>query len=89
MVLNPDVNVRSRGVMEKCSMCIQMTQATILNAKKREEKWLMENSKLHVQNVLMEQWWDVNDKGSEIKKLDDERMYHLLCWNKTKCDLSR
>jgi hypothetical protein len=42
--------------MEKCSMCIQMTQATILNAK-REEKWLMENSKLHVQMlVLMEQW---------------------------------
>jgi hypothetical protein len=38
-------------------------------------------SKLHVQMlVLMEQWlWDVNDKGSEIKKLaDDERMYHLL-----------
>jgi hypothetical protein len=25
-------------------MCIQMTQATILNAKKEEEKWLMENS---------------------------------------------
>ena len=33
MVLNPDVNVRSRGVMEKCSMCIQMTQATKLKAK--------------------------------------------------------
>jgi hypothetical protein len=41
--------------MEKCSMCIQMTQATILNAKKREEKWLMENSKLHVQMLVMEQ----------------------------------
>jgi molybdopterin-containing oxidoreductase family iron-sulfur binding subunit len=37
MVLNPDVNVRSRGVMEKCSMCIQMTQATILNAKRRRK----------------------------------------------------
>src|SRR5690606_40122748 len=34
MVLNPDVNVRSRGVMEKCSLCIQMTQATILKAKR-------------------------------------------------------
>ena len=33
MVLNPDVVVRSRGVMEKCSMCIQMTQKTILDAK--------------------------------------------------------
>jgi molybdopterin-containing oxidoreductase family iron-sulfur binding subunit len=33
MVLNPDVNVRSR-VMENV-LCIQMTQATILNAKKR------------------------------------------------------
>jgi hypothetical protein len=27
MVLNPDVNVRSRGVMENV-LCIQMTQAT-------------------------------------------------------------
>ena len=34
MVLNPDVVVRSRGVMEKCSFCIQSTQAIILNAKK-------------------------------------------------------
>jgi molybdopterin-containing oxidoreductase family iron-sulfur binding subunit len=46
MVLNPDVNVRSRGVMEKCSMCIQMTQA-ILNAKKKEEKLLKESFKRH------------------------------------------
>lgn len=34
MVLNPDVTVRSRGVIEKCSFCIQRTQEGKLKAKK-------------------------------------------------------
>jgi len=82
MVLNPDVVVRSRGVMEKCSMCIQKTQKTILDAKRdgREIKdgEFQTACSSACSNGAMT-FGDINDKESKVAKLkEDNRMYHLL-----------
>ena len=82
MVLNPDVVVRSRGVMEKCSMCIQMTQKTILDAKNegraiKDGEFKTACSSACQSGAIV--FGDVNDHESEVSKLSkDKRMYHLL-----------
>ncbi len=82
MVLNPDVNVRSRGVMEKCSMCIQMTQATILKAKKEGRAIVDGEFETACSNACSTgamKFGDINDKESKVADLvADDRMYHLL-----------
>jgi molybdopterin-containing oxidoreductase family iron-sulfur binding subunit len=82
MVLNPDVVVRSRGVMEKCSFCIQKTQKTILDAKRdgREVKdGEFQTACSAACNTGAMVFGDVNDHHSEVYKLSkDDRMYHLL-----------
>ena len=82
MVLNPDVVVRSRGVMEKCSMCIQMTQKTILDAKLEGRKIKDGEFKTACSAACDTGaivFGDINDDESEVLKLNkDDRMYHLL-----------
>jgi molybdopterin-containing oxidoreductase family iron-sulfur binding subunit len=82
MVLNPDVVVRSRGVMEKCSMCIQMTQKTILDAKLegreiKDSDWNCACSNACDTGAMV--FGDLNDKKSKVAELHKgDRMYHLL-----------
>ncbi|PID68078.1 MAG: quinol:cytochrome C oxidoreductase [Flavobacteriia bacterium] len=82
MVLNPDVTVRSRGVMEKCSLCIQMTQATILEAKRegrpvRDGEFSTACVNACATGAMV--FGDINDKSSKVAALaEDKRAYHLL-----------
>lgn len=82
LVLNPDVTVRSRGVVEKCSMCIQRIQEKKLLAK--EEGRVPREGEIRTAcqqscpgDAIV--FGDINDKNSEIFKLhQNPRTYQLL-----------
>ena len=82
MVLNPDVNVRSRGVMEKCSMCIQMTQLTILTAKREGREVKVNEFSTACSDACSTgaiKFGDINNSEDEVTSLkQDDRMYHVL-----------
>jgi molybdopterin-containing oxidoreductase family iron-sulfur binding subunit len=84
MVLNPDVTTRSRGVMEKCTFCVQRTQAGKLKAK-------LENRQMggnDVQSACAQAcptnaivFGNVNDKTSkvaQIREQNPERLFYVL-----------
>ena len=82
MVLNPDVTVRSRGVMEKCSMCVQRIQAGKLEAKKAGAPVVdgsvttacAEACPTHAIN-----FGDLNDTKSAARQVSEtNRAYHAL-----------
>ncbi len=82
MVLNPDVTVRERGVVEKCSYCVQRIQEKKLQAK-LENRTLKDNE---IKPACMQacpagaiMFGNLNDKNSKVSALfNDPRLYHLL-----------
>ena len=82
MVLNPDVVTRTRGVMEKCSMCIQLTQTTILEAKKDGRKIAdgeFQTACSKACSTGSMKFGDMNDVASEVRSLfNSNRKYVLL-----------
>ncbi len=72
MVLNPDVTVRSRGVIEKCSMCIQRIQEGKLRAKTESRKLRDGDIRPACQTACPTGglvFGDMNDPESEVSKM--------------------
>ncbi|MFT5512853.1 MAG: Fe-S-cluster-containing dehydrogenase component, partial [Bacteroidia bacterium] len=82
MVLNPDVTVRSRGVMEKCSFCVQNIQMAKLSAKIEDRKVVDGDAqtacaKACPSNAIV--FGDRNDPNSRIAKMfKNDRSYKML-----------
>jgi len=82
LVLNPDVTVRERGVVEKCSFCVQRIQETKLSAK-LDGRSIADGD---VQPACVQScpsnaliFGNMNDKESKVSKMKaDPRNYHLL-----------
>lgn len=83
MVLNPDVTVRSRGVIEKCSFCVQRLQESKLDAKKNQDPSLVRNVKTACMQACPTNaisFGNVNDNESEVSKAraDKNRNFYVL-----------
>ncbi|MGV8880089.1 MAG: TAT-variant-translocated molybdopterin oxidoreductase [Sphingobacteriaceae bacterium] len=82
LVLNPDVTTRFRGVMEKCSMCIQRIQSGKLTAKIEQRPLKDGEIKMACQQTCSANaivFGNVNDPESEVSKaLKSERTYYVL-----------
>ncbi len=82
LALNPDISQRSRGVMEKCSFCIQRIQEGKLTAKRERRELKDGDIKVACQQSCPGDgivFGDMNDPKSKISKfLESERNYTVL-----------
>ncbi len=82
MVLNPDVTVRSRGVIEKCSFCVQRIQEGKLTAKRERRALKDADVKTACQTACPTgaiTFGDRNDKEGQLsEKLDNPLNYLVL-----------
>jgi len=82
MVLNPDVTVRTRGVIEKCSFCVQRIQEAKLTAKTELRQLRDGDVKVACQSACPTRaivFGDTNDKKSKVnEQWKNKRNYFVL-----------
>ena len=88
MMNNPDVTVRNRGVMEKCTYCVQRISHARIDAKTEGRSMQDGDVVTACQSACPSQaimFGNINDKNSRIAKLKaDPRDYNLLSELNTK-----
>jgi molybdopterin-containing oxidoreductase family iron-sulfur binding subunit len=82
MLRNPEVSVRSRGVMEKCTYCVQRIEYAKIEAEKENRKVRDGEVKTACQQTCPTEaiiFGDLNDPNSRVAKLQaQKRRYDLL-----------
>jgi molybdopterin-containing oxidoreductase family iron-sulfur binding subunit len=85
---NPDVSVRSRGVMEKCSYCVQRISAAKIESDKDNTPiadGAIQTACQQACPAAAITFGNINDQGSRVAKLrTDERSYQVLADQNTR-----
>jgi len=81
MQRNPDVTVRSRGVMEKCTYCVQRIREAEITSQE-EGRYIRDGEiKTACQQVCPTQaivFGDINNSGNQVAKLKSEKLDYSL-----------
>jgi molybdopterin-containing oxidoreductase family iron-sulfur binding subunit len=83
LMMNPDVSIRSRGVMEKCTYCVQRIQNTKIQAKNEGRRPIGPNE---ITTACQDacptsaiKFGDLNNLDSDVRKAHDSpRAYSML-----------